>query len=248
MIKFSENVNELYAAMAKAQGKMKNPPANQENPFFRSRYVDLAGILEILRPVYSAFELSLWQGQETLGMPPTALKVTTRIAHSSGQWAETDVILPLLEGRGKDGKNIPINCQIIAATGTYGRRQTLSALAAIATDYDDDGNIINNQSQDQPFVTPLSPLPSPDRIQPLFKAICEKIAVVSPEVAILIANQEKIKAALKNGVSEKEALWAWLQDLKKQHDFATLSRFNTDLKVEVKATEDHEGDIAGEEK
>ena len=40
----SEQVNEVAAALAKAQGEMKPALKDSENPHFRSKYADLARV------------------------------------------------------------------------------------------------------------------------------------------------------------------------------------------------------------
>jgi hypothetical protein len=38
----SENVNEIFCALAKAQGKIQPASKDKSNPFFKSKYADLS--------------------------------------------------------------------------------------------------------------------------------------------------------------------------------------------------------------
>ena len=43
-MKSSENLNELFKAMAEFRAKVKQPAKNAQNPFFKSSYVQLEGV------------------------------------------------------------------------------------------------------------------------------------------------------------------------------------------------------------
>lgn len=45
----SEVITELAAALAKAQGAMANAALNKVNPHFKSKYADLAAVLDAAR-------------------------------------------------------------------------------------------------------------------------------------------------------------------------------------------------------
>ena len=45
----SEAINELSTALSAAQGAMKAAAYNQENPYFESRYADLAAVIDHIR-------------------------------------------------------------------------------------------------------------------------------------------------------------------------------------------------------
>lgn len=118
----SDSINELAAALAKAQAAMKNAPLNKENPHFHSRYADLAGIRDAVIPALSAQGLAVVQVLDVS-------RVLTRLIHASGQWIESACPLPPSADMQKLGSAI-----------TYARRYSLSALCCIAADDDDDAN------------------------------------------------------------------------------------------------------------
>jgi hypothetical protein len=120
----SESINELAAALAKAQGAMRNAAYNRTNPHFKNKYADLASVLDAAREPLSANGLALVQ--QTLGNDGR-LWLRSTLLHSSGQWMAAEYPLP---GGGKP--------QEIGAALTYARRYSLSALVGIAADDDDD--------------------------------------------------------------------------------------------------------------
>ena len=57
----SDNVAELAAALALAQGEVENAHKNSANPHFRSKYADLAEIINTVRPVFAKHGLAIVQ-------------------------------------------------------------------------------------------------------------------------------------------------------------------------------------------
>lgn len=124
----SEQIGDLAAALAKAQGEMRNAALNKVNPHFKSRYADLAGIRDAVVPVLAKHGIAVVQ---TLGVLETQQTpaVVTRLLHASGQWIESTC--PVAGGK---------NMQEFGSAITYARRYSLSAICGIAADEDDDAN------------------------------------------------------------------------------------------------------------
>ena len=118
----SEQVNEIAAALAKAQGVMKNAALNKVNPHFKSKYADLAGIRDTVIPALTGNGIAVVQTLD-------GGAVMTRLMHSSGQWIESACPIPTGQDMQKMGSAI-----------TYARRYSLSAICGIAADEDDDAN------------------------------------------------------------------------------------------------------------
>jgi hypothetical protein len=121
-MKTSEQISELAAALAAAQGMMENAVMNRVNPHFKSKYADLAAIFDAARKPLSANGLAIVQ---TIGDGV----LHTRLLHTSGQWIASEHPLPM-SGRPQE----------IGSALTYARRYSLSALIGIAADEDDDAN------------------------------------------------------------------------------------------------------------
>ena len=128
-MKTSEQINEIATALAKAQGEIQNPAKDKDNPFFKSKYADLAEVLNVIRPAFSSNGLAIVQ------TPFTAeggnIGVTTMIVHSSGQWMSDSIDIPV------QGKNL---AQESGACISYLRRYSASAFAGVAQE-DLDGNL-----------------------------------------------------------------------------------------------------------
>ena len=127
-MKTSEQISELAAALAAAQGMMENAVMNRVNPHFKSKYADLAAIFDAARKPLSANGLAIVQ---TIGDGI----LHTRLLHTSGQWIASEHPLPM------SGKP-----QEIGSALTYARRYSLSALIGIAADEDDDANVANRSN------------------------------------------------------------------------------------------------------
>ena len=116
---------ELYAALAKAQGEIENASKSSTNPHFRSKYADLAEVLNTVRPVLSAHGLCLIQSTAFDG---TLVSVTTLLGHSSGGWvSSTASCVPT-----------KTDAQGVGASTTYLRRYSAASMCGIAQE-DDDG-------------------------------------------------------------------------------------------------------------
>jgi len=122
----SENINELAAALAKAQGQIEGAKKDSANPFFKSTYADLASVWEACRKQLSDNGLSVIQCPEEA---ENGIAIETMLLHSSGQWKTGRYVIPV-------AKN---DAQAVGSAITYGRRYALAAMVGIAPE-DDDGN------------------------------------------------------------------------------------------------------------
>lgn len=125
-MKHSETLAALADALAKFQGQAHGAAKNATNPHLKNKYADLSSIWEAIREPLSSNGLSVVQ----LPAPGEngTLKLVTRLLHSSGEWIESEIAMPL-------GKQDP---QGYGSALTYARRYGLSALLGI-TQEDDDG-------------------------------------------------------------------------------------------------------------
>lgn len=128
MIK-SEQINELAAALSLAQGEMKHAPTTSENPFYKSKYADLATVIDTAKPILAKHGLSVSQ---MVGGDNGEITVTTLLIHASGQFLGDTVSFH------PDKPDI----QKAGAIVTYLRRYSYSAICGIASEEDTDGNDI----------------------------------------------------------------------------------------------------------
>ena len=123
----SENINELAAALSRAQGAIKGALKDSLNPHFKAKYADLASTWDACREQLAKNELSVVQ------MPDVSetggIAVETILMHSSGQWISSRFVMPLAKP----------DAHGVGSAITYARRYALAAMVGIAPE-DDDGN------------------------------------------------------------------------------------------------------------
>ena len=151
-MKTSEQLNELATALSKAQGIIQNPNKDAANPFFKSKDADLADVLNVVRPAFAECGLSVMQMPSNVG---GNIGLTTLVMHSSGQWIESEIDLPL------QGKNI---AQDAGATITYLRRYALAAVAGIFQE-ESDGNLGKDKSSNTAEVQSIQAKIKPAQIK-----------------------------------------------------------------------------------
>jgi len=122
----SETIANLAEALALAQAEIENAAKKSNNPHFRSKYADLAEVINTARPVLAKHGLSVTQWPS---YADGIVSVETILAHKSGEWISNTASAPADK----------LNAQGVGSATTYLRRYSLAALACIAQE-DDDGN------------------------------------------------------------------------------------------------------------
>jgi len=120
----SENINELALALSKAQAGITGALKDSANPFFKSKYADLASCWDACRRQLTDNGLSVIQ---TTDLTDGLVVVRTTLAHSSGQW-----IAGVLPVKAKDD-----GPQAQGSGITYARRYALAAMVGLAQIDDD---------------------------------------------------------------------------------------------------------------
>lgn len=121
----SEQINELAAALSKAQGEIEGAKKDSVNPFFKSHYADLSSVIAAIKEPLVKHGLSVTQMTSIVGHD--SLCVVTQIMHSSGQWMRG--YFPITP---KD--NSP---QALGSATSYSRRYSLQAAFCVSA-LDDD--------------------------------------------------------------------------------------------------------------
>lgn len=119
----------IYKAFVKFQSEFKGMKPDSSNPFFKSTYISLDGILETVRPILAKNGLAVIQEATGDG---DYIFVKTKLIHESGEMIETEVL------KMKPQKNDP---QSMGSCITYSKRYQLAALLGICECIDDDANI-----------------------------------------------------------------------------------------------------------
>jgi hypothetical protein len=161
----SEQLNELAKAMSAVQLELRPASKDANNPFFKSKYADLNSVWNACRDLLGKHGLAVIQGN-SVGLDGTVI-VETILTHSSGQWIQSELALPL-------AKTDP---QGVGSAITYGRRYGLAAIIGIVADEDDDGNAASRNGQpkvepkrEQPNGTPLA-----DKLRTRISEICSEL-------------------------------------------------------------------------
>lgn len=166
-IRTSPTLAKLATALAKAQGEMPIAGKRSDNPFFRSRYADLASIREAIREPLSKYGISFMQmpSIQVEGQPEfeqrttksgdvrlvvkamTKVTVVTRIMFED-EWVESELfaLIPTADP------------QSIGSAETYLRRYGLAPMVGVvAGDDDDDGNAASPPAPSRPVAAPVEP-------------------------------------------------------------------------------------------
>ena len=127
----SEELNELFEAMSKAQGEMGKLISNETNPFYKARYPTLDVVIDVYREPLSNHGLTFMQWSLTGG------KMLNWMGHKSGQY-----IANVEELRIKD----PSNPQAHGSSYSYLRRYSAMGIFGLGkASSDDDGNVASQE-------------------------------------------------------------------------------------------------------
>ena len=89
-IKIENGISNLATALCKAQGVMGGAKKTSNNPFFKSKYSDLASVFDTLRIPFASNGLSIVQLMDVLDSGVTVL--ITRLMHVSGESIDSKMI------------------------------------------------------------------------------------------------------------------------------------------------------------
>jgi hypothetical protein len=121
----SDQIDQIAAALCKAQASLRGAVKDSDNPFFKSKYADLESVWEACRESLAKNDLSVVQ--TTTCLPEIGTCLVTTLAHSSGQWIRG--FYPL-----RPVKDDP---QGVGSAMTYARRYALAAIVGVIQVDDD---------------------------------------------------------------------------------------------------------------
>jgi hypothetical protein len=120
-------VQQLDAALIEAQAQFGVIVKDADNPYFKSSYVSLPGLLALVRPILRDHGVLISSSYQLVA--GVGFVVSTTVTHAaSGGWRVSTFPVP-----------DPSKPQSVGAAGTYGLRLSLLQLLAISGE-DDDGN------------------------------------------------------------------------------------------------------------
>lgn len=188
---------QAYTDFHKGVGSMV--PFDSTNPFFKSRYTSLKGVIDYIKTHALAYGLSFMQ------LPVSefdAVGVETFIFHTSGQYISRVMTVPFPESirkQDRSGEIILVSRNVQQEAGgaiTYIRRYALAAAFGLYADEDIDGNHPDqiNAGATVPY---KAPVPEPET--PRDPDFPEQGLYVAPEVA---APAPKVKTSAVRSSSE----------------------------------------------
>jgi hypothetical protein len=122
----SESIKEIAAALPKAQSAIKAALKDATNPHFRSKYADLASVIDAVKDGLNKSGIAFIQ---PVTFNEHGVCVETVLLHTSGEWISESL-------------NIPVSKQDAQGVGSaisYGRRYGLQSMCGVPAE-DDDGN------------------------------------------------------------------------------------------------------------
>ena len=154
--------------------EVQNAVKNADNPYFKSKYADLAEIIATVKPILSKYKLAVLQTPGRLvsiggtdGAPESgaskgagtlAISLFTQLIHESGQTLAVEMHMPVLGSVNKKSGLVEYGPQQVGSAISYARRYGLAAICGI-TQADDDGNAAQGKaeaSEDHPAEETLS--------------------------------------------------------------------------------------------
>jgi len=174
----SAQLNELAAALAKAQGQIEGAKKDSLNPHFKNKYADLASVWDACRAALSSNGLAVIQLPGSAGKD---VMVTTLLLHSSGQFIRSRYVMPVSQP-GPQG---------VGSAITYARRYSLAAMVGVAPEDDDATAAVGRPPTRETFAKPET--------SPVLPPVAGRTAQIKEKLA-----QRKI-VDVKDGESEREA-------------------------------------------
>ena len=125
----NEETKALYKALGLFRKNIKQPVKDGKNPYFKSSYVTLEGVIKSVDEAMNGTGLSFVQEVATINGLPS---VRTMLMHEDvGTMATEWLSLPLKQGA---------TPQDVGSLITYAKRYQLAGFMGISSDVDDDGN------------------------------------------------------------------------------------------------------------
>ncbi len=129
----SESIGKVSAALVKAQSTMGVAIKDATNPHFKSKYADLASIINAARDPLADNGLAVVQRSHP---NDRGVQLQTTIVHESGEWiSDAGLFLPAAK----------VDPQGFGSAMTYARRYSYAAMLGIVQDDDDGARAVAQQ-------------------------------------------------------------------------------------------------------
>lgn len=226
-MKSSESIKTIAAAMNAVRKDIKQPEKNAKNPFFKSDYVTLEGVVD-------AIDKALPKGfsyTQEVASEGNQVSVSTILMSDSGEWIQFEPLtMPVTKN----------DAQAFGSAETYARRYSLSAIFGVTSDLDDDGNKATKSApKEQPRKQtrtrrPANQKPDPNakakqNLKAQLKSISTEMKIAEKKLLLNAAEKAKVKDLSHMTKEDINAL---------DHELTTeLMEFRQNQKKDDKATE-----------
>ena len=166
-----------YTNIAKAlnafQSELVKVNKGAENPFFKSKYADLASIMLAAQPILTKHGLSVVQFPTNIDGQPA---LRTMVMHTSGEYLE-DTMPLMMSKQDPQGQGSAI---------TYARRYSYAAALQIVIDEDDDGNKASQPRQE--YKKKVTDYPMTDKQKVYIASLLEQKNVEKDDMVAYVAD------------------------------------------------------------
>ena len=125
-MKTSDSMSNIAGALLKAQQEITFAAKDSKNPAFKSTYANLESVIEAIKGPLNTHGIVFMQTFSPSA--PGFLALSTRLLHTSGEWIEDEMTVPLQKN----------DAQGYGSAATYARRYALAAITGLYQ-ADDDG-------------------------------------------------------------------------------------------------------------
>ena len=220
----SEQIDQIIPALAAAKREFNIAVKDETNPFYKSKYADLAAIERAIGPGLTKHGLFVMQPAQPSEHVSGSVyvRITTILWHESGQFLSSSADVPYMGQRGQNQKGpVQVDVHGMGSMLTYFRRYLKLAFFDIITD-DDDGNRAMPPASRQPVQhQPVQYQPQPQNIQPehtethaLYQSAASQVVEQVVEYAPSAEEIKQLEQDIKKLDDEtQEKLSIWLKDL-----------------------------------
>ena len=210
-MQLSESTKNIFKSLSQFRTELKQPKKDADNTQFRSKYVPLENVTEVIDQTAPKYGLAYFQNLSNDGMDKVG--VQTVITHESGEHIISDWIYvdarPFIKGGGRGEPTAHSQGSAI----TYGRRYSLSSAFGIASEVDDDGNEASGKTNNN-----SNSYQSPKSNQG--KEITEPTQSVDDSIK---AGYAKIKS-LNSDFNTNEKINTWIKEKGKYEDLRKVNK------------------------
>jgi hypothetical protein len=186
-IRMSAEIGAISKAMAAFQATVENASKKSINPAFKSKYADLAEVLNTVREDLGKHGLALMQFPS---FQDGVAHVETILSHESGQWMAGLASAPVTKQ----------DAQGVGSAITYLRRYSIAAVCGVAQEDDDANGSVGRKAdkQEDPsaaLIAPILAAPDMDKLRKAYDA-AYKVAKTKEAQAAVIAAKDQRKTEL----------------------------------------------------